>query len=71
MIPKIFALEAARLKGYGNYDLEKIELSGEVNLLNLTVSDFKPARPMDISFNPYRVLKSFLKQFYLKHLSIS
>ena len=64
MFQKVYALEAARLKGYGNYDLEKIELCGEVNLLNLTVSDFKPARPMDISFNPYRVLKSFVKQFY-------
>ena len=64
MFPKVYALEAARLKGYGNYDLEKIELPGEVNLLNLIVSDFKQPRPMDISFNPYRVLKSFIKQFY-------
>ena len=62
--PKVYALEAARLKGYGNYDLEKIELPEEVNLLNLMVSDFKLPRPMDISFNPYRVLKSFIKQIY-------
>ena len=64
MFPNVYALEAARIKDYGSYDLENIELSGEVNLLNLMVSDFKPARPIDISFNPYRVLKSFLKQFY-------
>ena len=64
MFPNVYALEAARLKSYGNFDLENIELCGEVDLANVTVSDFQPARPMDISFNPYRVLKSFLKQFY-------
>ena len=64
MFSKVFTLEAARLKHYGNFDLEKIELSGEANLLDLTIADFKPARPMDISFNPYQVLKSFIKQFY-------
>ena len=64
MFPKVYTLEAARLKGYGNYDLEKIELPEEGNLANLMVSDFKPPRPMDISFNPYRILKSFIKQFY-------
>ena len=30
----------------------------------LMVSDFTRPQPMDISFNPYRVLKSFIKQFY-------
>ena len=64
MFPKVYALEAARLKGYGNYDLEKIELPVEANILKLMVTDFKRPRPMDISFNPYRVLKSFIKQFY-------
>lgn len=64
MIPKVYALEAARLKRYGNYDLEKIEISGVMDLSRLIVSDFEPARPVDISFNPYRVMKSFLKQFY-------
>ncbi len=64
MFPKVYALEAARLKGYGNYDLDKIEISGETDLSKLTVSDFESARPMDISFNPYRVMKSFLKQIY-------
>jgi len=64
MFPKVYALEAARLKGYGNYDLEKIEVSGVSDLSSLTVSDFEPARALDISFNPYRIMKSFIKQFY-------
>jgi len=63
-INKVYALEAARLKGYGNYDLDKIEISGVTDLANLAVSDYEPARAMDISFNPYRIMKSFLKQFY-------
>ena len=63
-INKVYALEAARLKGYGNYDLDNIEISGVTDLANLAVSDFEPARAMDISFNPYRIMKSFLKQFY-------
>ena len=63
-INKVYALEAARLKGYGNYDLNKIEISGVTDLAKLAVSDFEPARAMDISFNPYRIMKSFLKQFY-------
>jgi uncharacterized protein (DUF362 family) len=63
-INKVYALEAARLKGYGNYDLDKIEISGVTDLANLAISDFEPARAMDISFNPYRIMKSFLKQFY-------
>ena len=60
----LYALEAARLKGYGNYDLDKIEISGVTDLAKLAVSDFEPSRAMDISFNPYRIMKSFLKQFY-------
>ena len=63
-INKVYALEAARLKGYGNYDLDKIEISGVTDLASLAVSDYEPARAMDISFNPYRIMKSFLKQFY-------
>ncbi len=61
---KVYALEAARLKGYGNYNLEEMEFSGVADPLGLAVSDFQTARAMDISFNPYRVMKSFLKQFY-------
>lgn len=63
-IDKVYALEAARLKGYGNYDLDKIEISGVTDLSSLAVSDFEPAQAVDISFNPYRIMKSFLKQFY-------
>ncbi|MEK9629201.1 MAG: DUF362 domain-containing protein [Nitrospinota bacterium] len=64
MFTRVYALEAARLKEYGNYELENIEVSGVDDLSDLMVSDFQPARAMDISFNPYRVVKSFLKQFY-------
>ena len=64
MFPKVYVLEAAKMKGYGNYDLEKIEISGVADLSSLTVSDFEPARPMDISFNPYRIIKSVIKQLY-------
>ena len=64
MFTRVYALEAARLKGYGNYELENIEVFGVDDLSDLMVSDFQPARAMDISFNPYRVVKSFLKQFY-------
>jgi len=64
MLTKVYVLEASRLKGYGNYDLEKIEISGVTDLSSLIVADFESARPMDISFNPYRIIKSVLKQFY-------
>ena len=64
MLPKVYALEAARLKKYGNYDLGNIEILGAMDISSLTVSDFKSARPIDISFNPYRIMKSFFKQFY-------
>ena len=61
---QVYALEAARLKGYGNYDLDKIEISGVANISSLAVTDFEPARALDISFNPYRIMKSIFKQFY-------
>jgi len=64
MFPKVYALEAARIKRFGNYDLEKIEVSGVTDISRLTVTDFESAHPRDISFNPYRVMKSFLKQIY-------
>lgn len=64
-LDKVYALEAARLKQFGTYDLNAIELLGENNLDALKVSDFQLAEiPLDISFNPFRVLKSFLKQVY-------
>jgi uncharacterized protein (DUF362 family) len=59
----VYSLEGARQKGFGNYDLDQIELIGEKDLATLTVTDFQlPAQPMDISFNPLRVIKSLLKQ---------
>jgi len=62
---KVYALEAARLKEFGTYDLDAIEILGENNLDALKVSDFQLAEiPLDISFNPFRVVKSFLKQVY-------
>ena len=64
MFTKVYVLEASRLKDYGNYDLKKIEISGVADISSLIVADFESARPMDISFNPYRIIKSVLKQFY-------
>jgi len=61
----VYSLEGARQKGFGNYDLDQIELIGEKDLASLTVTDFQlPTKPMDISFNPFRVMKSLLKQVY-------
>ena len=54
--------------GWGDIPFDKIfeevKFPEKVNLFYLLVSDFTRPRPMDISFNPYRVLKSFIKQFY-------
>ena len=45
--------------------MEKIELIGETNIESLQVPDFKLANyPVDITFNPFRLAKSFFKQFY-------
>ena len=61
----IYTLEAARIKNYGQWDLKKIECMGELNIDAFKVSDFKLAKfPVDITFNPFRLAKSFLKQFY-------
>jgi uncharacterized protein (DUF362 family) len=62
---KVYVLEAARLKRFGTHDLNAIELHGERNLEPLKVPDFQMAElPIDISFNPFRIVKSILKQFY-------
>ena len=46
-------------------DLKKIECVGELNIDAFKVSDFKLAKfPVDITFNPFRLAKSLLKQFY-------
>jgi len=61
----VHALEAARQKGWGTYELNAIELHGESDLESLKVSNFQLAGlPLDISFNPLRIVQSFLKQFY-------
>ena len=61
----VYTLEAARIKNYGQWDLKKIECMGELNIDAFKVSDFKLAKfPVDITFNPFRLAKSFLKQFY-------
>ncbi len=64
-VDKVYALEAARIRQYGQWDLQHIECVGETDLDSLKVSDFKLAKyPVDITFNPFRLVKSFLKQFY-------
>ena len=64
-LTKVYSLEAARQKNFGNYDLDRIEVVGENEWKSLVVSDFRLADfEMDISFNPFRVMKSFLKQLY-------
>ena len=61
----VYTLEAARIKNYGQWDLKKIECVGEFNIEAFKVSDFKLAKfPVDITFNPFRLAKSLLKQFY-------
>ena len=62
---KLYTLEAAKIKNYGQWDLRKIDCGEFSNLDTLKVSDFKLAKfPVDISFNPFRLVKSVIKQFY-------
>ena len=61
---KVFALEAARLKQFGQFHLEDMEISGVADYQTLAVEDFEQAYPIDISFNPIKLIKSFVKQFY-------
>jgi uncharacterized protein (DUF362 family) len=63
-LEKAYTLEAARLKQFGNFHLEDIEIIGIENYDSLILEDFKQAYPIDISFNPLKLVKSFLKQFY-------
>lgn len=63
-LEKVYALQAARLKQFGRYQLEDIEISGPTDYKALAVKDFKQAYPLDITFNPFKLAKSFLKQFY-------
>ena len=58
------ALQAARLKQFGQFHLEHMEISRPADYRSLAVKDFKQAYPLDITFNPFRLLKSFFNQFY-------
>lgn len=63
-LDKVYALQAARLKQFGQFHVEDMEISGIADYQSLAVEDFKQAYPIDISFNPLKLFKSFLKQFY-------
>ena len=63
-LDKVYALQAARLKQFGQFHVEDMEVSGVSDYQTLAVEDFKQAYPIDISFNPLKLIKSFLKQFY-------
>ena len=63
-LDKIYALQAARLKQFGQSHVEDMEISGIEDYQSLAVEDFKQAYPIDISFNPLKLIKSFLKQLY-------
>ena len=63
-LDKVYALQAARLKQFGQFHLEHMEISGPADYRSLAVKDFKQAYPLDITFNPFRLLKSFFNQFY-------
>ena len=61
---KVYSLEAARIKQFGQSNIEDIIISGVMDYRSLAVEDFKKAYPLDISFNPLRLIKSFVKQIY-------
>jgi uncharacterized protein (DUF362 family) len=63
-LDKVYALQAARLKQFGQFHLEDMEISGIADYNSLAVDDFIQAYPIDISFNPLKLFKSFLKQLY-------
>jgi uncharacterized protein (DUF362 family) len=64
-LDKVYTLKAARQKGYGKYDLKDIELHSNTPLDLMRVADFRLAdQPMDISFNPLRVARSYLRQLF-------
>ena len=63
-LEKVYSLEAARIKQFGQSNIEDIIISGVMDYRSLAVEDFKKAYPLDISFNPLRLIKSFVKQIY-------
>jgi len=60
----VYSLEAARIKQFGKSNIEDIIISGVMDYRSLAAEDFKNAYPLDISFNPLRLIKSFVKQIY-------
>lgn len=64
-LEKVYALEAARQKKFGNCDMERIDILGVGDWRTLQVTDFRLTDfEMVITFNPLRVAKSILKQIY-------
>jgi uncharacterized protein (DUF362 family) len=63
-LEKVYSLEAARIKQFGQSKIDDIIISGVMDYRSLAVEDFKKAYPLDISFNPLRLIKSFVKQIY-------
>lgn len=65
-LERMYVLDAARQRSFGNHAMENIDLeTGGGDYRRLMAPDFKLAvMSMDISFNPFKVMKSFLKQFY-------
>ena len=61
---KIYTLEAARIKKFGQTNIDDIIVSGRMDYRSLAVEGFKMAYPLDISFNPFRLINSFVKQIY-------
>ena len=63
-LDKVYSLEAARIKQFGQSNIGDIIISGVMDYRSLVVEDFKKPSPLDISFNPLRLIKSFVKQIY-------
>lgn len=64
-LEQVYALVAARQRNFGNYAMELVDLIGDADLHSRGAPDFRLADfPMDISFNPFKVMKSLIKQFY-------
>jgi uncharacterized protein (DUF362 family) len=65
-LERVYVLEAARQRNFGSHEMKNIDMdTGAHDIKQLLAPDFKLAdMNLDISFNPFRVMKSFIKQFY-------
>lgn len=64
-LERVYALVAAQQRNFGNGSMENIDLIGEADLHSRGVPDFRLVdSEVAISFNPFRVMKSLIKQFY-------